>query len=140
VDVAFAIAVALALTFAFTNGIHDASNAIATLVATRAASPLQAVLIVAVFNMLGPLLLGAAVADTIGGIVTVEVSSGVDVICAGLFAAVAWNVFTWAGGVPSSSGHALIGGLSAPRWSRAAPTPCAGAGSTARIRSARSGR
>jgi inorganic phosphate transporter, PiT family len=110
-DVAFGIAIGLAVLFAFTNGIHDASNAIAALVATRAARPAQAVALAAVFNVLGPLVVGSAVADTIGGIVTVGGSVGVEVIGAGLLAAVAWNIFTWALGLPSSSGHALIGGL-----------------------------
>jgi inorganic phosphate transporter, PiT family len=106
-----AIAVGLAVLFAFTNGIHDASNAIAALVATRAARPLQAVVLAAVFNVLGPLVVGSAVADTIGGIVTVGGSVGIEVISAGLLAAVSWNVGTWALGLPSSSGHALVGGL-----------------------------
>lgn len=105
------IAVALALAFAVTNGIHDASNAIATLVATRAATPLQAILLASFFNMLGPLLLGAAVADTIAGIVTVSPEEAVAVIGSGLAAAVAWNVLTWRRGLPSSSSHALVGGL-----------------------------
>ena len=68
-DVALLLAVLLAIGFAITNGLHDASNAIATLVATRAATPLQGIVLASVFNLLGPLLLGAAVADTIGGIV-----------------------------------------------------------------------
>jgi PiT family inorganic phosphate transporter len=106
-----AVAVGLAVLFAFTNGIHDASNAIAALVATRAARPAQAVVLAAIFNVLGPLVVGSAVADTIGGIVTVGGSVGVEVIGAGLLAAVAWNVATWALGLPSSSGHALVGGL-----------------------------
>jgi PiT family inorganic phosphate transporter len=110
-DVAFAIALALAVLFSFTNGIHDASNAIAALVATRAARPLPAVLLAAGFNLLGPLLVGSAVADTIGGIVTLGGSTGVEVIGAGLLAAVLWNLATWALGLPSSSGHALVGGL-----------------------------
>jgi inorganic phosphate transporter, PiT family len=111
VDVALAVALVLAVLFAFTNGIHDASNAIAALVATRAARPLQAVLMAAVFNLLGPLVVGRAVADTIGGIVTVGGATGVEVIGAGLLAALLWNVATWALGLPSSSGHALVGGL-----------------------------
>jgi inorganic phosphate transporter, PiT family len=105
------VAVGLAVLFAFTNGIHDASNAIAALVATRAARPVQAVVLAAIFNVLGPLVVGSAVADTIGGIVTVGGSVGVEVIGAGLLAAVVWNVATWALGLPSSSGHALVGGL-----------------------------
>ena len=110
-DPALAIAVALALAFAVTNGLHDASNAIATLVATRAARPRHALALAAVFNLLGPLLVGAAVASAIGGIVTVDASEGVAVIGSGLVAAVAWNVITWRLALPSSSGHALIGGL-----------------------------
>jgi PiT family inorganic phosphate transporter len=110
-DAGFALAVGLAFAFALTNGFHDASNAIAALVATRAARPLQAVALAAVFNMLGPLLLGAAVADTIGGIVTLPRASAIEVIGAGLLAAVGWNVLTWRLGLPSSSGHALVGGL-----------------------------
>src|SRR5512133_2522445 len=105
------LAIALGLAFALTNGLHDASNAIATLVATRAARPAQAIILAAVFNLLGPLLLGAAVADTIAGIVTVPPSEAIKVIGSGLAAAVAWNLVTWRFGLPSSSGHALVGGL-----------------------------
>jgi PiT family inorganic phosphate transporter len=65
----------------------------------------------AVFNTLGPLLVGAAVADTIGGIVAVQGETAIAVIAAGLVSAVAWNAFTWRLGLPSSSGHALLGGL-----------------------------
>ena len=105
------MAVALAVAFAVTNGLHDASNAIASLVATRAATPGQAIVLASLFNVLGPLLIGAAVADTVAGIVTVGRSEAVEVIAAGLAAAVAWNVITWRAGLPSSSGHALVGGL-----------------------------
>jgi PiT family inorganic phosphate transporter len=105
------VAVMLALAFAATNGLHDASNAIATLVATRAARPRHALALAAVFNLLGPLLVGAAVARAIGGIVMIGGPEAVDVIAAGLLAAVAWNLLTWRWGLPSSSGHALIGGL-----------------------------
>lgn len=110
-DAGFVLAVAAALVFALTNGFHDASNAIATLVATRAARPLQAVLLAAVFNMLGPFLVGTAVADTIGGIVTLDPSATIRVVGSGLIAAVSWNLTTWWLGLPSSSGHALVGGL-----------------------------
>ena len=105
------IALVFVFAFAFTNGIHDASNAIATLVATRAATPAQAMLLATVFNTLGPLLVGAAVADTIGGIVAIDGRAAIEVIAAGLVAAVAWNLLTWRLGLPSSSGHALVGGL-----------------------------
>jgi inorganic phosphate transporter, PiT family len=110
-DAGLAVALVAALAFAFTNGFHDASNAIATLVATRAATPGHALILAAVFNMLGPLLLGTAVADTVGGIVTIGHSAAIQVIGAGLLAAVAWNLLTWWRGLPSSSGHALVGGL-----------------------------
>jgi hypothetical protein len=110
-DAQLVVAVLLAIGFAVTNGLHDASNAIATLVATRAATPLQAILLASVFNLLGPLFLGAAVADTIGGIVAVPPDVTVEVIGAGLAAAVTWNLVTWRLGLPSSSGHALVGGL-----------------------------
>ncbi len=110
-DFGLVLAVALAIAFAATNGLHDASNAIATLITTRAARPGQAIVLAAVFNLLGPLLLGAAVADTIAGIVTVPPSVAVEVIGSGLAAAVAWNLVTWRFGLPSSSGHALVGGL-----------------------------
>jgi hypothetical protein len=99
----FALALAMAFAFAVTNGLHDAANAIATLVATRAARPLPAVLMAAVFNLIGPLLVGAAVADTIATIVDVPPSQEIAVIGAGLTGAVTWNVLTWLRGLPSSS-------------------------------------
>jgi PiT family inorganic phosphate transporter len=104
----FALALTLALAFALTNGLHDASNAIAALVATRTARPAQAVALAAVFNLLGPLLLGAAVADTVGSIIETDDTA---VIASALAAAVVWNLATWARGLPASSGHALVGGL-----------------------------
>lgn len=110
-EVGLIIAVGFAVAFALTNGFHDASNAIATLVATRGATPGQAVALSAVFNMAGAVLLGTAVADTIGKIVTVPQSQMVAVVGAGLAGATAWNLITWWLGLPSSSGHALVGGL-----------------------------
>jgi PiT family inorganic phosphate transporter len=104
-------AVAFALLFAFTNGIHDAANAIAAPVVTRAARPLQGVILAAVCNLLGPLLVGGAVADTIGGIVTADGATGIEIVGAGVLAAALWNLGTWRLGLPSSSGHALVGGL-----------------------------
>lgn len=110
-DIGLVAAICLALAFAFTNGFHDAANAIATLVATRAARPLPAILMASIANLLGPFLLGAAVADTVAGIVIVDPESAVAVIGAGLSGAVAWNVITWYRGIPSSASHALVGGL-----------------------------
>jgi inorganic phosphate transporter, PiT family len=111
VDVAFVLAVVAVLAFAFTNGFNDAANAIATLVATRGARPGTAIIMAAVCNMLGPLLLGAAVADTIASIAEAEPAQTAVVVGAALTAAVAWNVTTWRFGLPSSSSHALVGGL-----------------------------
>jgi PiT family inorganic phosphate transporter len=105
------LAVAIAVTFALTNGFHDAANAIATLVATRGARPGQAIVLSAGFNVLGVLFAGTAVASTIAGITSVKPSLAVAVIGSGVLAAVVWNVSTWAFGLPSSSGHALVGGL-----------------------------
>jgi len=111
VDAGLVVAVALAVAFAVTNGLHDAANAIAALVATRAATPLQAIVLASAFNLLGPLLIGAAVANTIGAIVHVPPSAADQVIGAGLAAAVTWNLVAWSRGLPSSSGQALVGGL-----------------------------
>ncbi len=110
-DAGLWVAIALALAFVTTNGFHDAANSIAALVATRAATPFQAIVLAAGFNLLGPLLLGAAVANTIGGIVRVTPTAANQVIGAGLAAAVTWNLATWWRGLPSSSAQALVGGL-----------------------------
>ncbi|MGR9101469.1 MAG: anion permease, partial [Gammaproteobacteria bacterium] len=108
------LAVLVTLVFDFTNGFHDASNIIATIVASRAMTPIQAVVIVAFFEFLGPMFGGTAVADTIGGFVhleDIEKTQSLLVVLSGLLAASFWNLFTWRKGIPSSSSHALIGGL-----------------------------
>jgi inorganic phosphate transporter, PiT family len=105
------LAVSFALAFSLTNGFHDAANAIATLVATRGARPGQAVVLSGIFNMLGALLVGTAVADTIAGVVTVSGEDAVAVIGSGVLGATLWNLLTWWRGLPSSSGHAVVGGL-----------------------------
>ena len=110
-DPALVLAIVMAFAFALTNGFHDAANSIATLVATRIARPLPAVAMASVFNLLGPLFLGAAVANTVGKLVTVSPSSSIPVIGAGLTGAVVWNTYTWRRNLPSSSSHALVGGL-----------------------------
>jgi PiT family inorganic phosphate transporter len=110
-DAGLVVAVALAFAFAFTNGFHDASNAIATLVATRAARPGPAVALAAAGNLIGPLVLGSAVANTIAGIADIEPDDTVEVAIAALLAALGWNLLTWYRGLPSSSSHALVGGL-----------------------------
>jgi inorganic phosphate transporter, PiT family len=106
-----ALAISLAVAFSATNGLHDAADAVATLVATRGARPGQAILLSSVFNVLGALVMSAAVAGTIAGIVSVRPGETVAVVGSGAFAATAWNLLTWGRGLPSSSGHALVGGL-----------------------------
>ncbi|MGZ4149582.1 MAG: anion permease [Actinomycetota bacterium] len=108
---AFVAAVLMALAFAVTNGFHDAANAIATLVSTRVAKPFAAVAVASVFNLLGPFLVGAAVAETIRSLISVDPADQIAVIGAGLTGAVVWNIATWLRGLPASSSHALIGGL-----------------------------
>ncbi len=110
-DAGLVVAVALAFAFAFTNGFHDASNSIATLVATRAARPGPALGLATACILAGPFLLGSAVADTIAGIVDVEPDETVAVVTSALLAALTWNFATWYRGLPSSSSHALVGGL-----------------------------
>lgn len=105
------VAILLASAFAVTNGLHDASNAIATLVATRVARPRHALALAAVFNLLGLLLVGGAVAKAIGGIVTIDPSEAVAVIAAGLLAAVAWNLVTWRFGCRRARGMRWSGAL-----------------------------
>jgi len=111
----------MALAFAVTNGFHDAANAIATLVATRAARPVQAVALASACTLLGPLVLGAAVAETVAGVISVPRASLVPVVGAALSGAVGWNLFTWALGLPSSSSHALVGGLAGAALAQAGP-------------------
>ncbi|HTY72412.1 MAG TPA: inorganic phosphate transporter [Actinomycetes bacterium] len=109
--VALVAVVVLAIAFDFTNGFHDSSNAIAAPVATQAMRPVQAVTLASVFTLLGPVLAGTAVADTVGGMVSVGASDVLGILFAALLAAVAWNLATWRWGLPSSSSHALVGGL-----------------------------
>ena len=110
-DAGLFIALLLAAGFAMTNGLHDASNAVATLVATRGATPLQAIVLAAAFNLLGPLIVGAAVAETVAGIAAVPAADVTAVLGSALAGALAWNLVTWRVGLPSSSAHALIGAI-----------------------------
>jgi inorganic phosphate transporter, PiT family len=104
-------AIAAALFFDFVNGFHDSANAIATVVGTRVLKPLYAVSMAAVANFAGPFIFGTAIAATVGkGIIQPEFST-VYVILAGLIGATIWDLITWYFGLPSSSSHALIGGL-----------------------------
>jgi inorganic phosphate transporter, PiT family len=103
--------IAVALLFDFLNGLHDAANSIATVVSTRVLKPHHAVLWAAFFNFVAFAVFGLHVAQTVGtGIVSAQVIDA-QVIFAALVGAIAWNVITWTLGIPSSSSHALIGGL-----------------------------
>lgn len=106
------VIVLVALLFDFTNGAHDCANAIATVVSTKVLSPRTAVTMAAVLNLVGALL-GSEVANTLGkGIVNTDIVTGSQtLVLAALVGAIAWNLLTWYYGLPSSSSHALIGGL-----------------------------
>lgn len=112
-ELALVIAViAIALIFDYTNGFHDAANAIATSVSTRALTPRVALILAAVMNFVGAFL-GTEVAETVGkGVIEAPSGShGLTVVLGGLVGAIVWNIITWYFGLPSSSSHALIGGL-----------------------------
>jgi PiT family inorganic phosphate transporter len=110
-DLAVYAVIAIALGFDFTNGFHDAANSIATVVATRVLTPRLAVLWAAVFNFVAFLVFHTAVAKTIaGGVVDQQVLS-IGVVFAGLVGAITWNLVTYYLGLPSSSSHALVGGI-----------------------------
>ncbi len=111
IEVSVYIAISVALFFDFVNGFHDSANAIATVVGTRVLRPLYAVGIAAVANFAGPFIFGTAVAHTVGKGIIQPSFSTVDVIFAGLIGAIIWDLVTWYFGLPSSSSHALIGGL-----------------------------
>lgn len=105
------LGIVIALIFDFINGFHDAANSIATVVSTRVLSPMQAVIWAAFFNFVAAFGFGVSVATTIGkGVVRPEAINEY-VIMAGLVGAIVWDLITWYYGIPSSSSHALIGGL-----------------------------
>src|SRR5215212_8085021 len=103
--------IVIALAFDFLNGLHDAANSIATVVSTRVMRPQHAVAMAAFFNFIAFVIFGSHVAQTIGiGIVSADVIDP-RVVFGALMGAIIWNIITWAGGIPSSSSHALVGGL-----------------------------
>src|SRR3982751_2921801 len=102
--------IAVALSFDYINGFHDAANSIATIVSTRVLSPGQAVVWAAFFNFVAAFTFGTAVASTVGsGMIDIHVVSFA-VIFSGLTGAIIWDLITWYYGLPTSSSHALIGG------------------------------
>jgi PiT family inorganic phosphate transporter len=112
----------IALAFDFLNGMHDAANSIATIVSTRVLRPQYAVAWAAFFNFIAFLFFGLHVADTVGrGIVAATVADP-QVIFGALIGAISWNLITWYYGIPSSSSHALIGGLVGAGLAKAGPS------------------
>ena len=106
------VIILVALAFDFVNGFHDAANSIATVVSTRVLSPKFAVMWAAFWNFIAFAVFGTAVASTVGrGTIDINQVSSLDVILAALIGAIAWDLITWWFGLPTSSSHALIGGL-----------------------------
>src|SRR6266567_5901605 len=104
------IVILVTLVFTYTNGFHDTANSIATVVSTKVLTPRQAILMATVTNLVGALV-GTAVAAVVGkGLVDGNFVTMTTILCA-LIGAIAWNLLTWYYGIPSSSSHALIGGL-----------------------------
>lgn len=103
--------VAAALLFDFLNGFHDSANSVATMISSRAMGPRRALALNAAANFVGPFLFGVAVATTIGHEVVAEDAATLPAVLAALLGAIVWNVLTWLLGIPSSSSHALVGGL-----------------------------
>lgn len=112
------VTVLVALTFDFLNGFHDSANSIATVVSTRVLSPRLAVVWAAFFNFVAAFLLGTAVAKTIGqGLIRLDIMTQY-VVLAALVGAIVWDVLTWWWGLPTSSSHALMGGLAGAAMAR----------------------
>ena len=104
-------AILIALFFDFVNGFHDAANSIATVVGTRILRPLQAVTLAAFANFVGPFIFGVAVATTIGkGLINPDFVT-MPIIIGALVGAIVWDIITWLVGLPTSSSHALVGGI-----------------------------
>lgn len=110
-SVTLIIIIALALGFDLLNGIHDSSNIVATMISSRAIPPKLALFLTACAEFSGPFIFGVAVAKTIGDEIVVPGTINTEIIIAALCSAILWNLFTWWLGIPSSSSHALIGGL-----------------------------
>jgi inorganic phosphate transporter, PiT family len=114
------VVVLVALVFDFINGFHDAANSVATVVATRVLTPLQAVVWAAFFNFISVVSFGTGVAKTVGsGLVDLRYVTVYVILC-GLFGAIVWDLFTWWLGLPTSSSHALFGGYAGAAMARAA--------------------
>jgi PiT family inorganic phosphate transporter len=111
VSPAFVVLTVLALSFAFLDGFHNSANIVATVIASRAIRPRQALLVAAVAELIGPFLFGTAVAKTIGVDLVEPAAVSVAVVSAAVLAAIFWKLITWYPGLPASSSHSLFGGL-----------------------------
>ena len=105
------VMIALAVIFDFLNGIHDSSNIVATMISSRAFKPRVALGVTAISHFVAPFIFGVAVATTIGHEVVASEAITLNVLLAALASAIIWNIITWVLGIPSSSSHALIGGM-----------------------------
>jgi inorganic phosphate transporter, PiT family len=126
-DIILVIVVATALAFDFTNGFHDTANAIATSISTRAMSPRFAVLLAATLNFVGAFI-SLEVAATVGKGIVESDAITTTIVFAGLIGAIAWNLATWYFGLPSSSSHALIGGVVGASFAATGPDAVIGDG------------
>jgi PiT family inorganic phosphate transporter len=126
-DIILVIVVATALAFDFTNGFHDTANAVATSISTRALAPKTAVGLSAILNFVGAFISIKVAATVAGGIVDAELIT-TTVIFAGLIGAITWNLATWYFGLPSSSSHALIGGVVGAAFAASGPDAIFGGG------------
>lgn len=117
IDLLFILVIIINLLFTLTNGLHDASSVVATLITCGAASPGQAILMAAVCGFTGAVTGGSAVANTVSGIVNIPADNTLLMaLLAAMIGAAAWNIITWKLGFPSSSTHALVGGLIGAVW------------------------
>ena len=127
-DLILVIVIATALAFDFTNGFHDTANVVATAISTRAASPRLAVAFAAVLNFAGAFLSLQVAATVASDVINPEAIDSTTVIFAGLIGAISWNLITWYFGLPSSSSHALIGGVVGSTFAAAGPDAVLGDG------------
>lgn len=110
-DIHLTVLIIIALAFDFLNGVHDSSNIVATIISSRSLSPRAALMLTAISEFCGPFLFGVAVAKTVGSEIIPPGLMTMPVLISALTGAILWNIITWFLGVPSSSSHALIGGL-----------------------------
>src|SRR5687767_9680449 len=126
-DIILVIVVGTALAFDFTNGFHDTANAVATSISTKAMSPRAAVTLAAILNFVGAFISLEVAATVAKGIVEADAIT-TTIVFAGLIGAIAWNLATWYFGLPSSSSHALIGGVAGAAFVAAGPDAVLGDG------------